>query len=97
MIAVVSSPKQSNKIPEMEQILSSGAVCLSLLNAALASGWGANWLTDWISTDKEFLKQGIDLTDSEFVAGYIHIGAESIVPPERPRPNMEEITSWVNN
>ena len=45
----------------MEQILSSGAVCLSLLNAALASGWGANWLTDWISTDKEFLKQGIDL------------------------------------
>jgi len=97
MIAVVYSPKQSKKIPEIEQILSAGAVCLSLLNIALASGWGANWLTDWISTDKEFLKQGLDLADNEFVAGYIHVGSESIVPPERPRPNMEEITSWVSN
>ena len=79
---MVFSPRESIKIPEVEQILSAGAVCLSLLNVALASGWGANWLTDWIATERVFLKQGLGLTDEEFVAGYIHIGTESIVPPE---------------
>ena len=38
MVAVVCSPKDSKKIPEIEQVLSAGAVCLSLLNMALASG-----------------------------------------------------------
>jgi nitroreductase len=45
IVAVISSPKPSEKIPLWEQQLSSGAACLALLNAALASGWGANWLT----------------------------------------------------
>ena len=97
MVAVVFSPRESIKIPEVEQILSAGAVCLSLLNVALASGWGANWLTDWIATERVFLKQGLGLTDEEFVAGYIHIGTESIVPPERPRPNIEKITTWISS
>ena len=34
IVAVVSSPVDSPKIPEWEQFLSAGAVCLSLLNAA---------------------------------------------------------------
>ena len=97
MVAVVCSPKDSKKIPEIEQVLSAGAVCLSLLNMALASGWGANWLTDWISRDKKFLKQGLGLDDHEFVAGYIHLGSESTVPPERPRPNMDAITTWIED
>ena len=95
MVAIVFSPKASIKIPEVEQMLSAGAVRLSLLNVALASGWGANWLTDWIATDHVFLKQGLGLTDKEFVAGYLHIGTESIVPPERPRPNIDQITTWI--
>ncbi len=97
MVAVVFSPKESKKIPEVEQILSAGAVCLSLLNVALASGWGANWLTDWIATDSTFLNQGLNLTSKEFVAGYIHIGTESIVPPERPRPDIDQITTTISS
>jgi nitroreductase len=37
-VAVVESPKSSSKIPPLEQTYSTGAVCLALLNAALASG-----------------------------------------------------------
>jgi hypothetical protein len=29
------------------------------------------------------------------VAGFIHIGTETRVPPERPRPDMDAITTWV--
>lgn len=96
VVAVVSSPVVSPKVPEIEQILSAGAVCLSLLNAALASGWGANWLTSWMATDRSFLLHGLSLSKSEFVAGYIHIGTERATPPERPRPDVVAITTWVS-
>lgn len=96
VVAVVSSPVTSPKVPEIEQVLSSGAVCLSMLNAALASGWGANWLTGWMATDRAFLRHGLSLAKSEFVAGFIHIGTERITPPERPRPDVEAMTTWVS-
>lgn len=96
VVAVVSSPVVSPKVPEIEQVLSSGAVCLSMLNAALASGWGANWLTGWMAIDRTFLRHGLSLSKSEFVAGFIHIGTEKFTPPERPRPDVDAITSWVS-
>ena len=55
IVAVVSSPKSVDRIPLIEQQLSAGAVCIALLNAAQAGGWGANWLTGWMSYDKSFL------------------------------------------
>ncbi|MCY3994688.1 MAG: nitroreductase [Rhodobacter sp.] len=93
-IAVISSPKPSVKIPKIEQIYSAGAVCLALLNAALASGWGANWLTGWACYDREFMAQGLNLARHESVAGFIHIGTETATPAERPRPDLAGIIEW---
>ena len=95
-VAVISSPKPSEKIPQIEQVYSAGAVCLSLLNAALAAGWGANWLSGWASHDRDFVTQGLDLSAHESVAGFIHIGTETAAPPERPRPDIDAITTWVH-
>ncbi|MEO0919000.1 MAG: nitroreductase family protein [Pseudomonadota bacterium] len=53
-VAVIEVQKPSEKIPAIEQSYSAGAVCLALLNAALASGWGANWLSGWPSHDEQF-------------------------------------------
>ncbi|MCK4711721.1 MAG: nitroreductase [Marinosulfonomonas sp.] len=96
VVAVVASPEPSDKIPAVEQIYSAGAVCLSLLNAALASGWGANWLSGWPSHDRTFLSDGLALTTNETIAGFIHIGRQTSAPPERPRPTLETITEWVS-
>ncbi len=95
-VAVVSSPKASDKIPEIEQVYSAGAVCLSLLNAALASGWGANWLSGWASHDRAFITDGLGLAPHETIAGFIHLGTETNAPPERPRPDINAITTWVS-
>ena len=62
IVAVVSSPHSIDRIPMVEQHLSVGAVCLALLNAAHAEGWGANWLTGWMSYDKMFLKTVLTLS-----------------------------------
>lgn len=95
-IAVVASPKPSEKIPGIEQTLSAGAVCLGLLNAALASGWGASWLTGWPAHDRGFIEDGLGLAPHEFIAGVIHIGTETATPPDRPRPDLDVITTWMS-
>lgn len=92
-VAVVSAPKDSEKIPLIEQTYSAGAVCLSLLNAALAMGWGANWLTGWPAHDPTFCRW-LGLSGRETIAGMIHLGTETSAPPERPRPDIDAITTW---
>jgi nitroreductase len=94
-IAVIAAPVASDKVPEIEQVLSAGAVCLAALNAALAMGWGANWLTGWAVHDRGFVEPELGLGAGEFVAGLIHIGTETVAPPERPRPNVPAKTIWV--
>ncbi|MEP4246992.1 nitroreductase [Tateyamaria sp.] len=95
-VAVIEVHKSSEKIPHLEQTYSAGAVCLALLNAALAAGWGANWLSGWSSHDRGFMQQALGLGDHERVAGFIHIGTESSAPPDRPRPDLNAITKWVD-
>jgi nitroreductase len=94
-VIVVASPKASEKIPEIEQTLSAGAVCLALVNAALAAGWGAAWLTGWAMHDRGFREAQLGLGPQEWVAGIIHIGTAAAEPPDRPRPDLGAITTWV--
>lgn len=94
-VAVIEVQKPSPKIPGIEQTYSAGAVCLALLNAALAAGWGANWLSGWQSHDHEFCERGLGLADNERIAGLIHIATEGATPPERPRPDVAAMTEWV--
>ncbi|MEM1429653.1 MAG: nitroreductase [Pseudomonadota bacterium] len=94
-IAVIASPKPSEKIPQAEQLMSAGAACYGLLMAALAAGWGANWLTGWAAHDRGFVEGALGLAPEETVAGFIHVGTETNAPPERPRPDLQAITTWV--
>lgn len=95
-VAVIEVQKPSETIPAKEQTYSAGAVCLAMLNAGLASGWGANWLSGWPSHDREFITEGLGLAENESVAGLIFFGTERITPPERPRPDLDTITTWVS-
>ncbi|MCR9126613.1 MAG: nitroreductase family protein [Rhodobacteraceae bacterium] len=94
-VVVIEVRRASEKIPPLEQTYSAGAVCLALVNAALAAGWGANWLSGWPSHDPEFCGQAFGLAPHERVAGLIHIGTETTVPPERPRPDIGALTTWL--
>ncbi|MGR3514389.1 MAG: nitroreductase family protein [Paracoccaceae bacterium] len=94
-VVVVASPKPSEKIPEIEQTLSAGAVCMQLVNAALAEGWGANWLSGWASHDADWRERNLGLMPHETIAGLIHLGTETSAPPERPRPDLDTITEWI--
>lgn len=95
-VAVIEVQRPSDKIPAIEMTYTAGAVCLSLLNAALAAGWGANWLSGWASHDPDFCKAAFDTKDNERVAGIVHIATEKTVPNERPRPVIDALTTWIS-
>ncbi|MCY3880249.1 MAG: nitroreductase [Rhodobacteraceae bacterium] len=88
IVAVVSSPDREAKIPLIEQTLSAGAVCVSLVNAALAKGWGAVWVTGFGAHDRFYRESELGLSEHESIAGFIHIGTAGSQPPERPRPDL---------
>ena len=94
-VVVISSPKASDKVPLSEQMLSAGALCLGVVNAATAKGWGANWLSGWPSHDAAFIHAAFDCTPTETVAGIIHIGTAAQSQPDRPRPDPTKLITWV--
>ncbi|TZG36855.1 nitroreductase [Agrobacterium sp. B1(2019)] len=96
VVAVISTAKPHFKIPEWEQVMSAGAVCLNLIFAANASGFAANWLTEWLAFDSAFLTE-IEVGAEEKVAGFIHIGSTTFPPVERPRPELADVVTWVGD
>jgi nitroreductase len=94
VVAVVSRAAPHFKIPEWEQVMSAGAVCLNLVMAANAHGYASNWLTEWYAFDERAYPI-LGLEPGEKVAGFIHIGTATVPPTERPRPELSEIVTWV--
>ena len=93
-VAVVSRVIEC-AIPEWEQILSSGAVCMNLLIAAEAMGYAANWITDWYAYDLR-ANTLLGVAPGERVAGFVHLGTAPEPPLERVRPELEPLIAYLN-
>ena len=93
VIAVVSKAALHPKIPVWEQQLSAGAVCMNLLSAAAALGYGACGLTEWMAYDADFCR-AFGLHEEERIAGFIHIGHIQQPPTDRPRPVLADIVTY---
>src|SRR5262249_8830325 len=92
VIAVVSRAAPHAKIPEWEQVLSAGAAAMSLVFAAHALGYAANWITEWYAYDRAVL-DALGLAPHEKIAGFIHIGRHGETAEDRPRPALAEIVT----
>ena len=86
VIGVVSSPKESIKIPQWEMFLSGGLAAMNLMLAANALGYGTNMITNWYSDVPEG-RAILGLAPQERVVGFVHIGTYNEPPPQRPRPD----------
>ncbi len=94
LLIVTSHPKPEKfaKVPEIEQTLSSAAVCQTILIATQALGYNAQWVTDWPAYHPEVRAALGHQVDTKII-GFIHIGTASELPNERPRPEFETIVS----
>ena len=94
IIGVISKVDPASRIPEWEQILSSGAVCQNLLVGASLMGFAAQWLTEWYAYD-EVIAKSLGLIENERVSGFIYIGSATEKPTERGRPDLQSrVSIW---
>ena len=95
VVAVVAVlDEEDTRIPAQERLLTAGCVCFSLLLAAQAEGFGAQWLTGWPAYD-DGVCTTLGLTAQERIAGFIHIGTPTQDAPERKRPDPADLlTVW---
>ena len=78
------------KIPAQEQLLSAGCLAFNLLLSVQAAGFGAQWLTGWSCYDRDAAKL-LGLADDERAIAHIHIGGRGAEPPERNRPDIDQV------
>jgi nitroreductase len=94
VIAVIATLTPGHKVPESEQIQSGSCVCLALLQAADALGFGAQWLTGWAAYDPQILAL-LGLGSHERILGFIHIGTAQHPVEDRERPDPASLlTDW---
>ena len=92
VVGVVSRVREQIPIPIWEQQLSAGAVCMSIVIAAHAAGYVANWITEWCAYHPAVLDR-IGLKPTERIAGFIYMGQPADPLEDRPRPDIHTITT----
>ena len=95
-LAVIAAQGHDDKIPASERFSTASCVCLLLLQAAQAEGFGAQWLTGWPSYDRPFLEFSLGLHADEQLVGTIAMGTPLVEVPDRERPDPRElVTDWI--
>ncbi len=93
VVAVISRIIEKPGVPEVEQVLSTGAAAFNLCLAANAMGYGTCWITEWIAYSPT-VREGLGLADGERIAGFVYIGRAAERQDDRSRPNLENIVSY---
>lgn len=93
VVGVVSRAAPHEKIPEWEQVLSAGNAAMTLLLAAQALGFHANWTTGWIATDPD-IGRVLGLKPGERFIAFVHIGTATVPITDRPRPQLTDVVTY---
>ena len=94
LIITVSRPSADTPIPEWEQRLSAGAACQNMIVAAHAMGYLACWLTGWPAYSPGVMA-ALKLEAGDRIAGFLFIGSNDEELKERPRPNFDDIVTYL--
>ncbi|MEQ8823656.1 MAG: nitroreductase [Filomicrobium sp.] len=93
VIAVINRVVEKPGVPEVEQVLSTGAAAFNLCLAANAMGYGTCWITEWLAYSPT-VKAGLGLTQEEKIAGFIYIGTATERQDDRARPDLKDVVSF---
>lgn len=93
LLVVSTRLRPGHKIPEMEQLLSGGAVCYAVLLAAHSLGYAAQWITEWPAYDEAVIRHLGHDPATDRILGFLYVGSRTEPVEDRPRPALEEVVS----
>ena len=92
IVVVVATLIESEKIPEIEQMLAAGAAAHNVLLASNALGFGSVWLTGANAYD-DYVRGELGLNDNERIIGFLYLGTPQLDIPPRPLPAVDDFVS----
>ncbi len=94
IVVVVACIIESQKIPEIEQMLSAGTAAHNILLASKAMGFGSIWLTGDNAYDP-YVYEALGLAENEKIIGFVYLGTESIDISRSSDLNVDEkVSHW---
>jgi nitroreductase len=86
IVVVAARVQQGGKIPEIEQVLATGAAAQNIMLAAHAMGYGAMWKTGDPAYDAR-VKHALGLNDTDCIVAFLYLGTGTGAPrPTGVRP-----------
>ena len=92
IVVVVAKMIESDKIPEIEQMLAAGAAAHNVLLASNALGFGSVWLTGANAYD-DYVRGELAIADSEHIVGFLYLGTPELKIPPREHPDVGDFVS----
>ncbi len=92
IVVVVAKMIESEKIPEIEQMLAAGAAAHNVLLASNALGFGSVWLTGANAYD-DYVRGELGIADHERIIGFLYLGTPELDIPPRPLPAVDDFLS----
>jgi nitroreductase len=80
VIALSAHLRADPKVPEIEQLMATGAAAMNLLNGFHLQGFGAIWLTGPSSYDVE-IATALGIKSDERLLGFLYVGSISAAVP----------------
>jgi nitroreductase len=94
LLVVAATPKAHPKAPEIEQVLSAGAVAHGILLGLHAEGFGAMWRTGAPAYDPK-VKEALGLRAEDHIVAFIYAGTPTAAPPAIERPTVDRhVERW---
>ncbi len=94
IVVVVAKLEESEKIPEIEQMLSAGAAAHNVLLAANALGYGSVWLTGDNAYD-DHVRRELEIAAHEQIIGFVYLGTPELnIPPRKHPPVRNFLRNW---
>jgi nitroreductase len=95
LLVVTHKAAPGAKIPELEQILSGGALCQNILMAAHAQGFCGSWITGWPAYHPQVVELLGHNPATDKILGFLYLGTPSEPMEDRPRPALSDVvTEW---
>jgi nitroreductase len=93
IIIAAATKVTRNKIPEVEQVLSTGAAVENMFLAARALGYGAMWKTGDVAYSPR-VKQYLGLAADDHIVAFLYIGTETVASDATPI-SLEGLVTWL--
>ena len=94
VIVLISNTKKHDRVPEIEQILSTAAATQNMLLALHALNYGAIWRTGAFALNDK-IGEYFDLSKNQKILGYLYVGKPMMNSKNIPEVDIEQhIKRW---